>query len=400
MHFICGRNIGGRNQQKQRRVSWFMPLLLLAVVLSLPLQAQVMIPAPPQLAATSWVLMDAHSGKILAAHREDEPLPPASLTKMMTSYLLEFEIKRGNIQLDDMVRVSEKAWRMPGSRMFIQEGTFVSIEDLLKGVIIQSGNDASVAVAEHLAGSESAFADLMNQHARSMGMHNTNFRNSTGLPEDDHYTTARDMAILSQNKIIHYPEHYSLYSEREFTYNNIRQSNRNRLLWRDSSVDGLKTGHTNEAGYCLAASAVRNDMRLISVVMGARSEEGRAQESQKLLSYGFRYFETARLYEQYQVLDNAKVWQGVRDNVKLGVTEEVFVTIPRGQQSALRAEIQINDVIKAPIRAGDRLGSLKVRLGDELVTEQQLVALENLDQAGFFKRFWHSLVLFVTSLFR
>ncbi|WP_292253110.1 D-alanyl-D-alanine carboxypeptidase family protein [Marinospirillum sp.] len=359
-----------------------------------------MIPAPPQIAATSWVLMDAHSGKIIAEHRADEQLPPASLTKMMTSYLLEYEIKRGNVQLDDMVRVSEKAWRMPGSRMFIQEGTFVSIEDLLKGVIIQSGNDASVAVAEYLAGSEAAFADLMNQHARSMGMDNTNFRNSTGLPEDNHYSSARDMAILSQNKIIHYPDHYSLYSEREFTYNNISQSNRNRLLWRDSTVDGLKTGHTNEAGYCLAASAVRNDMRLISVVMGARSEEGRAQESQKLLSYGFRYFETARLYEQYQVLDNARVWQGVRDNIKLGVTEEVFATIPRGQQSALRAELQINDVIKAPIRAGDRLGVLKVKLGDELITEQQLVALENLDEAGFFKRLWHSLLLFFTELFR
>lgn len=395
MSFICGKN-----QQNRRQIGLFIPFLFFVVILSLPAQAQVMIPAPPQIAATSWVLMDAHSGKIIAEHRADEQLPPASLTKMMTSYLLEYEIKRGNVQLDDMVRVSEKAWRMPGSRMFIQEGTFVSIQDLLKGVIIQSGNDASVAVAEHLAGSEAAFADLMNQHARSIGMSNTNFMNSTGLPEENHYSSARDMAILSQNKIIHYPEHYSLYSEREFTYNNISQSNRNRLLWRDSTVDGLKTGHTNEAGYCLAASAVRNDMRLISVVMGARSEEGRAQESQKLLSYGFRYFETARLYEQYQVLDNAKVWQGVRDNIKLGVTDEVFATIPRGQQSALRAEVQINDVIKAPVRAGDRLGVLKVRLGDELVTEQQLVALENLDEAGFFKRLWHSLLLFFTGLFR
>ncbi|MBE0505617.1 MAG: D-alanyl-D-alanine carboxypeptidase [Marinospirillum sp.] len=395
MSFICGQN-----QQNQRQIRLYIPFLFLVLFLSLSAQAQVMIPAPPQIAATSWVLMDAHSGKIIAEHRADEQLPPASLTKMMTSYLLEYEIKRGNVQLDDMVRVSEKAWRMPGSRMFIQEGTFVSIEDLLKGVIIQSGNDASVAVAEYLAGSEAAFADLMNQHARSMGMDNTNFRNSTGLPEDNHYSSARDMAILSQNKIIHYPDHYSLYSEREFTYNNISQSNRNRLLWRDSTVDGLKTGHTNEAGYCLAASAVRNDMRLISVVMGARSEEGRAQESQKLLSYGFRYFETARLYEQYQVLDNARVWQGVRDNIKLGVTEEVFATIPRGQQSALRAELQINDVIKAPIRAGDRLGVLKVKLGDELITEQQLVALENLDEAGFFKRLWHSLLLFFTELFR
>lgn len=396
MFFICCKN-----QKSPRPIkSCFSLLLLVLLLFSLPAQAQVMIPAPPQIAATSWVLMDAHSGKIIAEHRADEKLPPASLTKMMTSYLLEYEIKRGNVQLDDMVRVSEKAWRMPGSRMFIQEGTFVSIGDLLKGVIIQSGNDASVAVAEYLAGSETAFADLMNQHARSIGMTNTNFLNATGLPEDNHYSTARDMAILSRNKIMNYPEHYSIYSEREFTYNDIRQSNRNRLLWRDSSVDGLKTGHTNEAGYCLAASAVRNDMRLISVVLGARSEEGRAQESQKLLSYGFRYFETVRLYEQYQVLDQAQVWQGVKDRIPLGLTEEVYVTIPRGQQTALKAEVQINDVIKAPIRAGDHLGVLRVRLGEELVTEQSLVALENLDQAGFFKRLWHSLLLFITGLFR
>lgn len=374
--------------------------LWVLLVSSLPLQAQVMIPAPPQLAATAWVLMDAHSGKVIAAHNADERLPPASLTKMMTSYLLEYEIKRGNVQLDDRVRVSERAWRMPGSRMFIQEGTFVAIEDLLRGVIIQSGNDASVAVAEHLAGSEDAFADLMNQHAQTMGMSNTHFINATGLPDENHYTSAQDMAILSRVKILDYPEHYSIYSEREFTYNNIRQSNRNRLLWRDASVDGLKTGHTNEAGYCLVASAVRNDMRLISVVMGARSEEGRAQESQKLLAYGFRYFETPQLYQQYQVLDRPRVWRGVRDQVQVGLTEDLYATIPRGQQDSLRADIQLNPIIKAPLRAGEQLGTLKIRLGDEVVAEKPLVALENLDEAGFFKRLWHGLMLFITGLFR
>ncbi|SFX62951.1 D-alanyl-D-alanine carboxypeptidase (penicillin-binding protein 5/6) [Marinospirillum alkaliphilum DSM 21637] len=375
-------------------------MLLLVLLPLMPLQAQVMIPAPPQLAATAWILIDAHSGKVIVEHNADQRLPPASLTKMMTSYLLEYEIKRGNVQLDDMVRVSERAWRMPGSRMFIQEGTFVSIEDLLKGVVIQSGNDASVAVAEHLAGSEAAFADLMNQHARAMGLRNTQFRNSTGLPDDGHYTSARDMAILSRVKIMDYPEHYALYSQREFTFNNITQSNRNRLLWRDSSVDGLKTGHTTEAGYCLAASAVRNDMRLISVVMGARSEEGRAQESQKLLTYGFRYFETPRLYEQFQVLNTPRVWKGVRDTVQVGLTEDLYATIPRGQQQNLRAEIQLNPVIKAPLRAGEQLGELKIRLGDETVASQPLVALENLAEAGFFKRLWHGLMLFVTGLFR
>lgn len=380
------------------RKPWIFLLALLAS--SMPVQAQVMIPAPPQLAATAWVLMDAHSGKVIASHNPDERVPPASLTKMMTSYLLEYEIKRGNVQLDDRVRVSERAWRMPGSRMFIQEGTFVAIEDLLRGVIIQSGNDASVAVAEHLAGSEEAFADLMNRHAQSMGMSNTHFLNATGLPDENHYTSAMDMALLSRVKIMDYPEHYSIYSEREFTYNNIRQSNRNRLLWRDASVDGLKTGHTNEAGYCLVASAVRNDMRLISVVMGARSEEGRAQESQKLLSYGFRYFETPQLYQQYQVLDRPRVWRGVRDQVQVGLTEDLYATIPRGQQDSLRADIEMNPIIKAPLRAGDQLGTLKIRLGDEVVAEKPLVALENLDEAGFFKRLWHGLMLFITGLFR
>lgn len=373
--------------------------VLLGCILSLPLQAQVMIPAPPQLAATAWVLMDAHSGKVIAEHQANKQLPPASLTKMMTSYLLEYEINRGNVDLEDRVRISVKAWRMPGSRMFIQEGTFVSIGDLLKGVVIQSGNDASVAVAEHLAGSEEAFANLMNQHARRIGMHSTHFKNSTGLPEEGHYSTAMDMAILSREKIINYPEHYSLYSEREFTYNDIRQNNRNRLLWRDSSVDGLKTGHTNEAGYCLAASAVRNDMRLISVVMGARSEEGRAQESQKLLTYGFRYFETPKLYERYEVLDSVRVWQGVSDEVQVGLGEELFATIPRGEQGNLEAEVDVHANIKAPVRAGQELGTLIIRLGDEVIAQKPLVALENIQEAGFFKRIWHSLLLFVIGLF-
>lgn len=372
---------------------------LLLTAISLPVQAQVMIPAPPQLAATAWVLMDAHSGKVIAQHQADKQLPPASLTKMMTSYLLEYEINRGNVDLDDKVRISVKAWRMPGSRMFIQEGTFVSVNDLLKGIVIQSGNDASVAVAEHLAGSEEAFADLMNQHARRIGMTSTHFKNSTGLPDDGHVSTAMDMAILSQEKIINHPEHYSLYSEREFTYNGIRQNNRNRLLWRDSSVDGLKTGHTTEAGYGLAASAVRNDMRLISVVMGARSEEGRAQESQKLLTYGFRYFETPKLYQRYEVLDSVRVWQGVQDELQVGLEEDLYATLPRGEQSNLEAEVKVSDRVKAPIRAGQELGTLVLRLGDEVVAQKRLVALENINEAGFFKRLWHSLMMFVIGLF-
>ncbi|MDR9468421.1 MAG: D-alanyl-D-alanine carboxypeptidase family protein [Marinospirillum sp.] len=373
--------------------------LLLGCLLSLPLQAQVMIPAPPQLAAEAWVLMDAHSGKVLASKNANTQLPPASLTKMMTSYLLEYEISRGNVSVDERVPVSVKAWRMPGSRMFIREGTLVRIDHLLQGIIVQSGNDASVAVAEYLAGSEEAFADLMNQHARRIGMTSTQFKNATGLPEEGHYSTAMDMATLAREKIINYPDHYSLYSQKEFTYNNIRQNNRNTLLWSDSSVDGLKTGHTDAAGYCLAASAVRNDMRLISVVLGARSEEGRAQESQKLLTYGFRYFETPKLYERYEVLDSVRVWQGVQDELQLGLENELFATLPRGEQNNLQAEVNVHATIKAPVRAGQELGTLIIRLGEEVIAQKPLVALENIDEAGFFKRLWHSLLMFVIGLF-
>ncbi|WP_114418575.1 D-alanyl-D-alanine carboxypeptidase family protein [Marinospirillum perlucidum] len=373
--------------------------LLLTGLLSQPLLAQVMIPAPPQLAATAWVLMDAHSGRVLASHNAEQRLPPASLTKMMTSYLVEYEMNRGNITPDERVPVSVKAWRMPGSRMFIQEGTLVSVEDLMQGIIVQSGNDASVAMAEYLAGSEEAFADLMNQHAQRLGMDNTQFRNSTGLPEEGHYSSAMDLAILAREKIINYPGHYSLYSQKEFTYNNIRQSNRNTLLWSDSSVDGLKTGHTDEAGYCLVASAVRNEMRLISVVLGTRSEASRAQESQKLLTYGFRYFETPKLYEKFQVLDREDVWQGEVDQVELGLRSDLYATIPRGEQGNLQARVEVEKTIKAPITAGQVMGQLVVTLGEEEVAREPLVALQNIEEAGFFKRIWHSLLLFVMGLF-
>lgn len=383
----------------KKSASFFSALTLLTALFIPPAKAQVMIPAAPQLAATAWILMDAHSGKIITEHNADKRIPPASLTKMMTSYLLEYELKQGNVALNDQVRISVKAWRTPGSRMFIREGTYVSISDLLRGVIIQSGNDASVAVAEHLAGSEESFADIMNQHAHVMGMNNTQFRNATGLPEEGHYSSARDLAMLSRVKILDYPEHYTIYSEREFTYNNITQSNRNRLLWRDNTVDGLKTGHTDDAGYCLAASAEREGMRLISVVMGARSDEGRAQESQKLLTYGFRYFETKRLYEQYQVLNKAKIWKGTIDSIQLGLTEDLYATLPRGHLGDLRADMQINPNIKAPISAGTELGTLIIILGDEIITQKPLVALDNIPKAGFFKSLWHSLVMFFVSLF-
>ena len=266
------------------------------------------IPSPPQLAAAGYLLVDADTGHVIVEHNSKQRLPPASLTKIMTSYIASSVIKLGTLRLEEEVNISEKAWRMEGSRMFIQEGTQVTVGDLLKGIIIQSGNDASVALAEHIAGAEDAFADVMNQQAQVLGMSDSHFMNATGLPDENHYTTASDLAKLTKALIVDYPEHYKLYSEKYFTFNDIRQPNRNQLLWRDKSVDGVKTGHTDAAGYCLVASAERDGMRLISVVMGTESEQARATESQKLLTYGFRYYETIRLYEASTSLKTVKVW--------------------------------------------------------------------------------------------
>mgnify|MGYP003631556456 FL=1 len=360
--------------------------------------APVLIPAPPSLAATAYVLMDANTGKIILSQNADQRLPPASLTKLMTSYISDYEIAQGNISTDDMVLVSEKAWRTQGSRMFIREGTRVKVEDLLSGIVIQSGNDASVAMAEHIAGSEGAFADLMNQHATPLGMTNSQFQNATGLPAENHYTTANDLAVLARGIIRDYPNHYPLYSEKYFTYNKIRQPNRNKLLWRDSNVDGLKTGHTEEAGYCLVASAKENGMRLISVVMGTRSEESRAQESQKLLAYGFRYYESTDLYQAGEVLNNAQLWAGTQDTLKLGVSEPVSVTIPRGQSKALTVTLDLDKVIQAPVVEGASYGMLNISLGDEVLKQIPVIALESVEPAGLFRRIWHSIMLFFLSL--
>ncbi|GHE19869.1 D-alanyl-D-alanine carboxypeptidase family protein [Halomonas urumqiensis] len=384
--------------------------LMLGLVLMTPLamaqdipvpqqpQPQTMIPSAPQLAASSWILMDADSGKVLVEHNADERLPPASLTKLMTAYLVEREINRGNIAMDDMVTVSEKAWRTGGSKMFIEVDTQVSVSDLLQGIIIVSGNDASVAIAEHLAGGETSFADLMNQHATRLGLHNTNFQNATGLPGESHYSTARDMALLSQHIINDYPEHYAIYSEKNFDYNDISQPNRNRLLWRDASVDGLKTGWTTEAGYGLVASAKRDDMRLISVVMGTSSEEARAQETQKLLSYGFRYFETMNLYERGSVLNTPRVWGGESSELRVGVDRDVLMTVPRARNEELTARLDIQPDLTAPIEAGQRVGTLEVRMGEEVVGEQPLVALDSIEEGGIFKRLFDQVRRFFTNL--
>jgi serine-type D-Ala-D-Ala carboxypeptidase (penicillin-binding protein 5/6) len=331
-------------------------------------------------------------------HRAEEMMPPASLTKMMTSYVVEWEAEYGKINYTDMVRISETAWRKGGSKMFVRVNTEVSVEDLLRGIIIQSGNDASIAMAEYIAGSEDAFADVMNQHGLRMGLKGTQFKNATGWPADGHYSTARDLAIIAKALINDFPEQYKIYAEKYFTYNEIRQPNRNLLLWRDNTVDGLKTGHTEEAGYCLVASAVRDGMRLISVVMGARNEEARARETQKLFGYGFRYFETHKLYEGGETLQSSRLWKGAVDEVQLGLAEPMAATITRGQRDKMEAVVEIDPFIRAPIAVGQVLGSLKITVDNELVGERPLVALQAVEEGGIFKRLWHSILLFFKQL--
>ncbi len=353
------------------------------------------IPAPPSLAAKSWLLVDAKTGHVITQYNADQALPPASLTKMMTTYIASEQIASGNINYNDMVRISEKAWRKGGSKMYIKEGTEVKLEDLLRGIIIQSGNDASIAIAEYIAGSEDAFADLMNQTALSLGMTSTHFRNATGWPAKDHYTTARDLSLLALATIKHHPEDYSIYSEKEFTYNGIRQPNRNSLLWHDDSVDGIKTGHTEEAGYCLVASAVKNNMRLISVVMGTKSEKDRAAESQKLITYGFRFFETLQSYSKNQELLNAEIWKGSADTIKLGTDQEVWLTIPRGSGDQIEAELEVPELLEAPIAQGEKIGTIKITLNGNTLATKPLIALDTVEQGGLFKRLWHWILLMV-----
>jgi D-alanyl-D-alanine carboxypeptidase (penicillin-binding protein 5/6) len=357
------------------------------------------VPAAPQIAASSYILMAAETGEILVEHNASQELPPASLTKMMTSYVLDYEIAKGNVSFEDMVPISVQAWKTGGSKMFVQEGTQVRLEDLLRGIVIQSGNDASIAIAEFLAGSEDAFATIMNQHAARLGMTHSHFLNATGLPLDNHYSSARDLAILARAIVYDFPQQYPLYAEKDFTYNNIRQPNRNLLLWRDKSVDGLKTGHTTAAGYCLVASAVREGMRLISVVMGTRSEEARAQETMKLLNYGFRFFETHSLYSRGQELLKTRLWGAAEDEVAIGLARDIRVTIPRGQKGSLNAKVDVDTIVKGPVETGQTLGTLRIELDGKTLVSEPVVALQSVEEAGFFKRIWHAIVLFFKALF-
>ena len=336
------------------------------------------IPRPPDVEAKAHLLIDMHTGMVLSESGADERLEPASLTKMMTTYVVFHEIQAGKFGLPDEVLVSEKAWRMTGSRMFIEVGTRVSVEDLLMGVIVQSGNDAAVALAEFVAGDERAFADLMNEHAQRLGMTGSNFTNSSGLPEPNHYSTARDMARIAAALIRDYPEYYPWNAVREFEYGGIKQRNRNALLFLDESVDGLKTGYTRAARYCLVASAEREGMRLISVVMGAKSTRARTRIARSLLNYGFRFYETRRVYSAGEKIFGVPVWKGDVEQLDLGIERTLFVTVPRGQYEDISAKLEIGDAaLVAPLRAGERHGVLRLTLDDELLAERPLIALGN-----------------------
>jgi D-alanyl-D-alanine carboxypeptidase (penicillin-binding protein 5/6) len=362
-------------------------LLLLYFVASATYAASPMpIPAPPIIGAKSYLVIDATTGKEIAALDPDAPLAPASLTKLMTTYVVFKALAQGQVQLEDEVTISEKAWRMQGSRMFVEVGKRVSIHDLLLGMIVQSGNDASIALAEHLAGTESVFAEIMNQYAKALGMHSSNFVNATGMPDDKHYSTARDLATLARAIIAEFPDYYRWYSVREFTYNDITQPNRNNLLWRDDSVDGMKTGMTDAAGYCLVSSAQRDGMRVVSVVLGTSSAKARIDGSQALINYAFRFFESRLLYKAGEEITRARVWKSAGEFSSLGVIEDLYVTLPRGAYDSLESTMDIPAVIEAPVAAGQPLAELSISLNGQPLVTEPMRALDDNPLGSFWQR--------------
>jgi serine-type D-Ala-D-Ala carboxypeptidase (penicillin-binding protein 5/6) len=371
------------NQIMTIRILQLTFVFLFALTSSLQAFAESMIvPAPPKIKASSYLVMDFNSGKLLIEENSDQKLPPASLTKMMTVYVVSSELANGKISLEDEVLVSEKAWRTQGSRMFIEVGKNVKLDDLLHGVIIQSGNDASVALAEYISGTEDVFADLMNKHAERLGMHNTHFVNSTGLPDENHYTTASDLAKLARAMIADFPAEYALHKVKEFTFNKIKQHNRNKLLWRDRSVDGIKTGHTEEAGYCLVASSLKNGMRLISVVMGTDGVNARAKASQALLNYGYRFYETHKLYSAGEMITSVKIWKADIDALNLGIDKDIYVTVPRGQYDKLEPVVELDSQVIAPVNQGEQKGTLNVMLTSENIVSVPLLAMESISEGS------------------
>jgi D-alanyl-D-alanine carboxypeptidase (penicillin-binding protein 5/6) len=368
-------------------------LLLFFTLLPVVTLAQAVVPRAPDLGSKGYILVDHHSGRILAAKNEHEYLEPASITKLMTAYAAFRALGEGQVSLDDQIPVSEKAWRTPGSRMFIEVNTRVAMDALLQGMIVQSGNDASVAIAEYLGGTEATFAEVMNQHARDLGMLNSRYQNSTGLPAENHYTTASDIARLASAIVKEYPEYFHWYSQREFTYNGITQKNRNALLWRDPSVDGMKTGMTDAAGYCLVSTAEREGMRLIAVVLGARSPTARANDSQALLNYGFRFYETRLLYPAGGPVTEARVWKGQAESADLAVREDIYVTIPRGSYELLKPEVNLAGELIAPVDPSARLGTLRVSLAEETLAEANLFVNNAIDSGSLWQQARDSVLL-------
>ena len=341
-------------------------------------------PAPPTINAKAYILIDVNSGKILAEKNSEDRLPPASLTKMMTLYVVSNALHNEQIHLTDNVRISQEAWKIGGSRMFVKEGQQVSVEDLLKGIIVDSGNDACVAMAEHLGSSESGFTEIMNHQAKNLGMVNSHFTDSTGLPNVEHYTSAKDLAILGRALVNDFPQYYHWYKKKWFTYNGIRQPNRNRLLWRDNQVDGLKTGHTSEAGFCLVSSAKRDNMRLLAVVLNEPNDTARADDSERLLNYGFRFFETHALYKAGTVITELPLYKGISNKVNVGLLADQFITIPAGQYQRLSISTKTAKFAEAPLQKGDKAGELIIKFDNNIIGTYPLYALENATKGGFF----------------
>lgn len=376
----------------QRLVTFFL-ILVQTCILSQTVQAANVVPQPPTISASNYLLMDGNSGQILAQKNIDERINPASITKIMTSYVIADSLKTGRVALNDEIFISENAYSAEGSRTFVEINTKVKLEDLLRGLIIQSGNDAAIALSEHVAGNEAAFADLMNQYAVELGMTNTHYANSTGFTADDHYTTAKDIATLSRALIRDFPEHYAIYKEKEFTYNGIKQNNRNNLLWRDDDIDGIKTGHTEAAGYCLAASAEKKGMRLISVVLGTKSTNARVNSSQTLLNYGFSFYESQTLYTPDKDIMQQKVWKAEQDSVALRVKQTLNVTIPRGRYQDLKISSNIPSQIIAPVSQNTAIGRVDVSLDGEIIATGDLFTAIDIEAAGIFKRTLDSIKL-------
>lgn len=372
---------------------------LLLFTSCLELYAQSFVAPAPKLDLKAYILIEPQTGTVIAEYNSDLHVEPASMTKIMTGYVVADQIGNDLINLNDSVLISEKAWRMGGSKMFIEAGKRVSVEDLLKGVIIQSGNDASVALAEYSGGTEEGFVDLMNAYAQSLGMNNTAFVNSTGLPAEGHYSSAKDLAYLTSNFINKFPEIYSLYKEKSFEFNSIKQLNRNKLLWRDDSSDGVKTGHTESAGYCLVGSAKRGGMRLITVVAGSSSDKKRFDDTQRLLEYGFRFFSTQEVLKKDQVYKTVKVWGGQKSEARLGVTANQILTLPRVDFKDLQINYIYKNNIQAPIKKGDVIGSIEIISNDSPVLVTDLVALDEVEAKGFFGRLWSKFILWIMSLF-